>query len=295
QGTCKSKIRDPHKNVGKLEKDGDKAMNEEIERKTVKKITHESKGWQKLCPNKPKAMKISKEGRNGIRRLKKTKIYRFVKARWRRDKKGLYKKARLYFDPGFSSMWFLVINCTPTKDGRSKKNKRENFEKEIKDRFQVLMNTLGKHDPGYRRCCNRSSWVVTQQVRIGVRSLLGTCACLGLIRVKALVNLSVPFFPWSPMGDLIQMMRAVYGEDHYMVRFQEPGDIEAELAQIDVKTVVIKFFAFREPGPFYFPRGKGFHYSPNDAPVTLPPWLSEDDVEYFTSKFEKSGFTGGVN
>ncbi|PWA65782.1 soluble epoxide hydrolase [Artemisia annua] len=113
-----------------------------------------------------------------------------------------------------------------------------------------------------------------------------------LDRVKALVNFSVPFFPWSPMGDLIQMVRAVYGEDHYMVRFQEPGDIEAELARIDVKTVVKKFLTFREPGPYYFPKGKGFHYSPNDAPVTLPP---EDDVEYFTSKFEKSGFTGGVN
>ncbi|KAI3694278.1 hypothetical protein L1987_77242 [Smallanthus sonchifolius] len=114
-------------------------------------------------------------------------------------------------------------------------------------------------------------------------------------RVKALVNLSVPFIPWNPMGDMIQMLRAAYGEDHYMVRFQEPGDIEAELARMDAKTIVKKFLTFRECGPLYFPKGKGFQHSPDDAIVTLPPWLSEEDVEYFASKLEKAGITGGVN
>lgn len=39
-------------------------------------------------------------------------------------------------------------------------------------------------------------------------------------RVKALVTLSVPFVPWNPNGDLVQLSRHAYGEDHYMVRFQ---------------------------------------------------------------------------
>jgi hypothetical protein len=30
-------------------------------------------------------------------------------------------------------------------------------------------------------------------------------------------------------------------------------------------------------------------------PAVLPSWLSEEDVEYFASKFQKSGFTGGIN
>ncbi|XP_076937413.1 epoxide hydrolase 1-like [Bidens hawaiensis] len=114
-------------------------------------------------------------------------------------------------------------------------------------------------------------------------------------RVKALVTLSVPFFPWNPMGDIIGMLRAAYGEDYYMIRFQEPGDIEAELAQMDAKTIVKKFLTFRESGPLYFPKGKGFKHSPNDAVVTLPPWLTEEDVEFFASKLEKAGITGGVN
>lgn len=64
---------------------------------------------------------------------------------------------------------------------------------------------------------------------------------------------------------------------------------------MDTKTVVKKLLTFREPGPIYIPKGKGFKHSPIDAPVTLPPWLSEEDVEYFASKLEKTGFTGGVN
>ncbi|XP_076907131.1 epoxide hydrolase 1-like [Bidens hawaiensis] len=114
-------------------------------------------------------------------------------------------------------------------------------------------------------------------------------------RVKALVTLSVPFIPWNPMGDMIGMLRAAYGEDYYMFRFQEPGNIEAELAQMDAKTIVKKFLTFRESGPIYFPKGKGFKHSPNGAVVTLPPWLTEEDVEYFASKLEKAGITGGVN
>ncbi|KAK9076084.1 hypothetical protein SSX86_004417 [Deinandra increscens subsp. villosa] len=114
-------------------------------------------------------------------------------------------------------------------------------------------------------------------------------------RVKALVNLSMPFTPWNPMGDMVQILRAAYGEDHYVVRFQEPGEIEAELARMDAKTIVKKFLTFHESGPIYFPKGKGFHHSPDDAIVSLPPWLSEYDVGYFASKLEKAGISGGVN
>lgn len=60
-------------------------------------------------------------------------------------------------------------------------------------------------------------------------------------------------------------------------------------------TVMKKFLAYREPDQIYFPKGKGFRYSPGDTPVTLPPWLSDQDVEYFASQLDKTGITGGVN
>ncbi|KAK3016339.1 hypothetical protein RJ639_005723 [Escallonia herrerae] len=113
-------------------------------------------------------------------------------------------------------------------------------------------------------------------------------------RVKALVNLSVAYMPRDPTSSPAQTFRALYGDDHYVSRFQEPGEIEAELAPLGTERVVKKFLTFRTPGPLYFPKGKGFGDSP-DTPIVLPSWLSQQDVDYFTSKFEKTGFTGGVN
>ncbi|KAM7485056.1 hypothetical protein LguiA_001065 [Lonicera macranthoides] len=75
---------------------------------------------------------------------------------------------------------------------------------------------------------------------------------------------------------------------------QKPGDIEAVFKKVGTKTVLKKFLTFRDPAPFFFPKGKEFGDSP-DAPIVLPPWLSEEDIDYYASKFEQNGFTGGVN
>lgn len=114
-------------------------------------------------------------------------------------------------------------------------------------------------------------------------------------KVKALVNLSVPFLPWNPNEDIVSTLRSAYGEDHYMSRFQEPGEIEEELAKMSSETVMKKFLAYRDPDQIYFPKGIGFRYSPGDSPVVLPPWLTEEDVKYYASQLEKTGITGGVN
>ncbi|KAG5559876.1 hypothetical protein RHGRI_003236 [Rhododendron griersonianum] len=115
-----------------------------------------------------------------------------------------------------------------------------------------------------------------------------------LDRVKAYVSLSVHFTPRNPKMKTIETMRKYFGDDHYMCRFQEPGDIEAEFAQIGVREVVKKLLTYRHPGALYFPKGKGLGSFP-DTSDTLPSWLSEEDVDYYTSKFEKNGFTGGIN
>ncbi|KAL1543093.1 epoxide hydrolase A-like [Salvia divinorum] len=109
-------------------------------------------------------------------------------------------------------------------------------------------------------------------------------------RVRALVNLSVPFTPRNPEMSPVDSFRKLYGDDHYICRFQEPGDIEAEFEKVGTKEVLKIVLSFREPAPFYFPKGKGFIYS-----VDRAPWLTEQDLDYYVSKFEKTGFTGGVN
>ncbi|KAE8076798.1 hypothetical protein FH972_015423 [Carpinus fangiana] len=113
-------------------------------------------------------------------------------------------------------------------------------------------------------------------------------------KVKALLNLSVAFTPRNPTRKPLESLRALYGDDYYICRFQEPGEIEAEFAQIGTARVLKEFLTYRNPGPLYLPKGKGFGHPP-DAPILLPSWLSEEDINYYVSKYEKTGFTGGVN
>lgn len=40
------------------------------------------------------------------------------------------------------------------------------------------------------------------------------------------------------------------------------------------------------PDPIILPKGKGYGHPP-DAIIALPGWLSDEDVKYFTTKFDK--------
>lgn len=113
-------------------------------------------------------------------------------------------------------------------------------------------------------------------------------------RVKALVNLSVVFYPRSPERKPLENLRAFYGDDHYICRFQEPGDIEAEFAEMGTARVLKNFLTYRQPVTLFLPKGKGFGDSP-DTPIVLPSWLTEEDVNYYVTKYDKRGFTGGLN
>lgn len=113
-------------------------------------------------------------------------------------------------------------------------------------------------------------------------------------KIKAYVSLSVPFRPRNPKMKPTQILRAVFGHDYYMCRFQEPGDIETEIAKHGVKHVLKKILTTHDPGPPMLPKGKSFEVSPDD-PITLPSWLSEEDIDYYASKYETKGFTGALN
>ncbi|GMI84163.1 hypothetical protein like AT4G15960 [Hibiscus trionum] len=110
-------------------------------------------------------------------------------------------------------------------------------------------------------------------------------------KVKALVNLSVPFIRFNREIKPLDAWRSYYGNDYYMCRFQKPGEIEAEFAEIGTdrveKEMLIDF-------PVLLPKGKLFK-RPLDEPITLPCWLSEEEANYYVTKFQKTGYTGGLN
>ncbi|XP_023736197.3 uncharacterized protein LOC111884109 [Lactuca sativa] len=113
-------------------------------------------------------------------------------------------------------------------------------------------------------------------------------------KVKALVNMSVAFQPRDPNTKPVEAYREIYGNDYYVVRFQETGEIEGEFAVYGTERVLNAFFNYRKPAPLFLPKGNGLGISPDD-PIIVPSWMTKEDLEYYTGKFEKTGFTGGLN
>ncbi|XP_058084062.1 uncharacterized protein LOC131231776 isoform X2 [Magnolia sinica] len=88
------------------------------------------------------------------------------------------------------------------------------------------------------------------------------------------------------VGDLIALIDLL-GQD------QEPGAAEAVFARVGAERMLKIFFTYRHPGPLMVPKD-GFGAWP-DKELILPSWMSEADFGYYTEKFNKKGFTGGLN
>ncbi|MEE9132945.1 MAG: alpha/beta hydrolase [Gemmatimonadota bacterium] len=125
------------------------------------------------------------------------------------------------------------------------------------------------------------------------------CALLEPARFTALVAMSVP---WGPRADgpPLPRLRRLYGENFfYMLYFQEPGVAEAEL-DADPRGLLSRFFTApdtpREPPRITDPRANaGGLIGRLGAPRELPPWLSQEDLDYYVAEFTRSGFRGGLN
>uniref|UniRef100_A0A0E0D922 soluble epoxide hydrolase n=1 Tax=Oryza meridionalis TaxID=40149 RepID=A0A0E0D922_9ORYZ len=110
-------------------------------------------------------------------------------------------------------------------------------------------------------------------------------------RVRALVNLSVAFMPRRPAEKPLDYFRGAYGDDYYVCRFQEPG-VEKELASLDLKRFFKLALIVQTTGSSAMSIKK---MQANNREVTLPPWLSEEDISYLASVYAKTGFAGGIN
>ncbi|CAN6895142.1 unnamed protein product [Brassica oleracea] len=114
-------------------------------------------------------------------------------------------------------------------------------------------------------------------------------------KIKGFVCLSVPYRPRNPKVKPVEGFKAVFGDDYYICRFQEPGKAEGEIACADPRRVLKNIFTGRELGPPILPKDNPFGANPNCEQVELPEWFSKEDLDYYVSKFEKTGFTGGLN
>jgi epoxide hydrolase A/B len=125
------------------------------------------------------------------------------------------------------------------------------------------------------------------------------CALLHPTRFQGVAALSVPYVGRSPLPPL-QMFRAMAGDRFfYILYFQEAGVAEREL-EADVRSTLRRFL-YAASGDVT--ESLEFWRKPKSAkfldglpdPKTLPSWLSEPDLDYFTGEFRRTGFRGGLN
>ena len=118
-------------------------------------------------------------------------------------------------------------------------------------------------------------------------------------RFRGVAGLSVPFRPRSTVRPTTAMARTDE-EMFYQLYFQEPGVAEAEFER-DVRDTMRRILygisGDRPKGGTNFgmvPRKGGFLSRMAD-PASLPPWLSESDIDFYAAEFARTGFRGGLN
>jgi pimeloyl-ACP methyl ester carboxylesterase len=122
-------------------------------------------------------------------------------------------------------------------------------------------------------------------------------------RFRAVIALSLPYPPRSPVAPTLVMPRrkdAVF----YLLYFQEPGVAETEL-QRNVRQTFLKMLGGGSVaggpvdrsvgGPVGMVPRDGGLLSGRPTPNTLPNWLTEADIGFYVSEFERTGFRGGLN
>ncbi len=113
-------------------------------------------------------------------------------------------------------------------------------------------------------------------------SLVWQLATLHPERVRAVAGLSVPFTPRAPVPPL-PVMRRRFGEDFYIIWFQEPGVADEALAR-DVRRTLTTSRVWTSSWA-----------EEEGSEPERPAWLSEEDLGVYIEAFERTGFTGGLN
>ncbi len=125
-----------------------------------------------------------------------------------------------------------------------------------------------------------------------------SCALHNPQLVTAVGALSVPFSP-RPDAPPLDMLKAFFKDQFfYQLYFQDEGVAEAEL-EADVRTSLRKFnhmasgqmdLTTLSPKP-----ADADLLSDLADPDSMGPWLSDDDLDFYVSEFERSGFRGPLS
>jgi pimeloyl-ACP methyl ester carboxylesterase len=127
--------------------------------------------------------------------------------------------------------------------------------------------------------------------------IVWTTAIRHAARVRAVIGMSVPHLGRGTQAPL-ELYKQIYKDKFfYQIYFQTPGVAEAEL-EADLPSTIRRVY-YGASGASDLPRlQKGPDAKFLDGmidPDPLPAWLTQDDVDYYVSQFEHSGFRGPLN
>lgn len=120
-------------------------------------------------------------------------------------------------------------------------------------------------------------------------------------KVKALVTLSVPFYP-QPIGPVAKIKGFSRDKFNFVVYFQQPGLAEKEIGADVSHFFKLFFYALSGAAPdilvntlFTKKTAAARLLDEMPEPKVLPAWLTEKDLAYYTNSFKKTGFTGALS
>jgi len=120
-------------------------------------------------------------------------------------------------------------------------------------------------------------------------------------RVAGVIGVNTPFLPRAPI-DPIELMRAAYGENMYIVYFQKPGVADAILAKDVAKS--FRFFMCKNgiSAAEYAKLPKEARrlelvraLQQDESGWAGETLLTEAEAKYFVETYTRTGFTGGIN
>ncbi|KAF3592164.1 hypothetical protein DY000_02026456 [Brassica cretica] len=112
-------------------------------------------------------------------------------------------------------------------------------------------------------------------------------------RVQGFISLSVPYSPRDPNLKPSEFSKT-FGDGLYITQFQKPGRAEAAFAKHDCKTVMKKFLLTTRTDFMVAPPGTEI-IDDLEIPSEIPEWITEEEIQVYADKFQKSGFTGPLN
>jgi pimeloyl-ACP methyl ester carboxylesterase len=115
---------------------------------------------------------------------------------------------------------------------------------------------------------------------------------------RAVILLSVPFVMRSWTDPRPTEWMKQLDEDFYILHYQEPGKAEAEM-EADTRKTLWRSFVSESLSP---EKRNSWLSNKSDQVVEsnieadeFPAWFMEQDLDYYTKEFERTGFRGGLN